>query len=95
MSKRKIILNYGSATSLLGVSFMMFLHVFFFVFELSNHSISFVVGAIVVSFEFYGNKAWTICTRHTVLIFFISVVILKLILDLSIGANLSHVVTEF
>ena len=71
MSKRKLLLNHDSATMLLGVSFIMCMHIFLFLFELSNYVTSFVVGAIVVPFKYIGNKTSMIFTRYTTLIFFI------------------------
>ena len=52
--QKEIFLNHGSPTALLGVSFIMCLHVF--LFELGNYVISFVVETIVVSFEYISNK---------------------------------------
>ena len=47
------------------------MHIFLFLFELSNYVTSFVVGAIVVPFKYIGNKTSMIFTRYTTLIFFI------------------------
>ena len=55
MSKRKLLLNYDSATALLDVSLIMCLRMFF-IFELNNYVTSFVVGAIVAPFNYIGNK---------------------------------------
>ena len=71
MSKRKLLLKHGSATTLISVSFIMCMHIFFFIFELSNYVTSFVVGANVVPFKYIGNKTSMIFTRYTTLIFFI------------------------
>ena len=107
ISKRKLLLNHDSATVLLRVSFIMCMHIFLFLLELSNYVTSLVVGATVFPFKYIGNKTSMIYTRYTTLIFFILsfvtyseylrfknlLVILKLLLDLSVGANLSHFIT--
>ena len=107
MSKRKLLLNHDSATVLLRVSFIMYMHIFLFLLELSNYVTSLVVGAIVFPFKYIGKKTSMIFTRYTTLIFCILsfvtysgylrfknlLVILKLLLDLSVGANLSHFIT--
>ena len=107
MSKRKLLLNHDSATVLRRVSFIMCMHIFLFLLELSNYVTSLVVGATVFPFKYIGNKTSMIYTRYTTLIFFILsfatyseylrfknlLVILKLLLDLSVGANLSHFIT--
>ena len=71
MSKRKHLLNHDPATVLFGVGFIMWLHIFIFLLELSNQFTSFVVEAIAVPFKYIGNKTFIIFTRHTTLIFFI------------------------
>ena len=107
MPKRKLVLNHDSATVLLGVRFIMCIQIFLFLLELSNYVTSVFVGAIAVPFKYIGNKTSTICTRYATLIFFILffvtyaeylgfknlVAVLKVILDLSIRANLSHFIT--
>ena len=47
------------------------MHIFLFLFELSNYVTSFVVRAIAVPFKYIGNKTSMIFTRYTTLIFFI------------------------
>ena len=49
----------------------MYVHIFLFLFELSNYVTSFVVGAIAVPFKDIGNKTSMIFTRYRTLIFFI------------------------
>ena len=71
MSKRKLLLNYDSGTVSIGVSFIMCMHIFLFLSELSNYVTFFVVGAIVVPFKYIGNKASIVFTRYKPLIFFI------------------------
>ena len=71
MSKRKLLLNHDSATVLCGFSFIVCMHLFLFLFDLSNHVTSFVVGAIVVPFKYIGSKTFMVFTRYTTLIFFI------------------------
>ena len=110
MPKRKLLLNHDSAAVLVGVSFIMCMHILLFLFELSSYVTSFVVGAIVVSFKYIGNKKPRRFSQDIQLLFvsfcllshilntyvsktFFSVVILKLILDPSIGANLSYFIT--
>ena len=70
MSKRKLLLNHDSATVLLGASFIMCIHIYFFLFELSNYVTSFVVGAIVVPFRYVGSKTSMIVAKYTTLVFF-------------------------
>ena len=70
-SKRKLLLNRDSATVSIGVSFIMCMHIFLFLSELSNYVISFVVGATVVLFKYIGNKTSMIFTRYKPPIFFI------------------------
>ena len=109
MPKSKLLLDHDSATVLLGVSFIMCMNIFLFLFELSNYVTPFVAGTTIVSLKYIGNKTTMIFTRYTTLFFHIpffiffcyiyqmptfqkpsfSVMILKLILDLSIDANLS------
>ena len=71
MSKRKLLLNYDPPTLLLGVSFIMCVHIFLFPFELSNYVTSFAVGSIVVSFKYIANKTSIILFGYAILIFFI------------------------
>ena len=60
MSKRKLLYSmfYSlySITALLDVSFIICLHIFLFLLELSNYVTSIVVGAIAVPFKYVGNK---------------------------------------
>ena len=71
MSKRKLLLSHDSAIVLFGVSFIMCMHIFLFIFELSNYVASFVVGTIAVPFKYIGNKTSMIFTRYTTLVLFI------------------------
>ena len=71
MLKRKHLLNHDSATVLFGVSFIIYMHVFLFLFELSNYVTIFVARTISVPFRCIGNKTSKIFTRYTTLIFFI------------------------
>ena len=71
MSNRKLLLNHDSGTVSIGVSFIMCMHIFLFLSELSNYVTSFVVGAIVVPFKYIGNKTSIIFTSYKPLIFFI------------------------
>ena len=71
MSKRKLLLNYDPPTLLLGVSFIMCVHIFLFPFELNNYVTSFAVESIVVPFKYIANKTSIILFRYAILIFFI------------------------
>ena len=71
MSERKRLLNNDSATVLFGVNFIMGMHIFLFLFELSSYVTSFVVGIIAVSFRYICNKTSMIFTRDKTLIVFI------------------------
>ena len=109
MSKRKVLLNYGSAIALLGVSFIMVFYIFLFHYELSDYVTSFIVGAVIVPFKYIGNKTSIICIIYATLTSFIFVFVtyveylrfINLLLcwdvetnpDLSIVANLSHFIT--
>ena len=72
ISKWKLLLNHYTATAFLGVSFIMYFHMFLFLFKVSNVRWSFVAGANVAPFKYIGNTTSKICTRYTTLIFFIS-----------------------
>ena len=65
--KRKHLLNHDSAKVFFGVSLIMCMHIFLFLFELNNYVTSFVVETIVVPFKYIDNKTSMIFTRCTTL----------------------------
>ena len=69
--KESFLLNHDSGTVSIGVSFIMYMHIFLFLSELSNYVTSFVVGAIAVPFKYIGNKTSIVFTRYKPLIFYI------------------------
>ena len=105
-SKRKPLFNHDSATYLLDIIFIMCLHRFQFLFELSIFVSCFVVGTIDASFKYVANtnllkicnSFFFLCSLPHILnmytsLSFFSAVISKLLLDHSIGATPFHSIT--